>query len=150
DLLDGPLAPFRNVHKADLLVRLPVAVGVGLLAHWATRVERGAGPVVRQVVVVATVLALVGALSPVWQGRVGDAWAPRSIPAAWSETAERVDALAQEDGGTTLVLPGARTADFTWGRVTDEPLRALAASPVLVRAAAPLGHPGATRVLDHV
>lgn len=149
-LLDGALAPLRNVHKADLLVRLPVAVGVGLLAHWATRVERGAGPVARQIVVVTTVLALVGALAPMWLGRVGDAWAPQAIPAAWSETAERVDALAEQDGGTTLVLPGARTADFTWGRVTDEPLRSLAASPVLVRAAAPLGHPGATRVLDHV
>ena len=149
-LLDGPLAPFRNVHKADLLVRLPVAAGVGMLVHWATRVERGAGPVMRQVVVIASVLALVGALSPVWLGRVGDAWAPQAIPAAWRETAERVDALAEQGGGTTLVLPGARTADFTWGRVTDEPLRGLASSPVLVRAAAPLGHPGATRVLDHI
>ncbi len=150
DLLDGPLAPLRNVHKADLLVRLPVAIGVGLLAHWSTRVRGGAGPVARQVVVFTTVLALVGALAPVWLGRVGDAWAPRGIPATWTETAERVDDLAAQDGGTTLVLPGARTADYTWGRVTDEPLRALASSPVLVRAAAPLGHPGATRVLDHV
>ena len=150
DLLDGPLAPLRNVHKADLLVRLPVALGVGLLAHWATRAERGAGILVRQVVVIATVLALVGTLAPLWQGRVGDAWAPRTIPAVWSAAAEEVDAAAADDGGTTLVLPGARTADFTWGRVTDEPLRALAASPVLTRAAAPLGHPGATRVLDHL
>lgn len=150
DLLDGPLAPLRNVHKADLLVRLPVAMGIGLLVHWATRVRRGAGPITRQVVVFTTVLALVGALAPVWLGRVGDAWAPRGVPTTWTETAERVDDLAAQDGGTTLVLPGARTADYTWGRVTDEPLRALAASPVLVRAAAPLGHPGATRVLDHV
>src|SRR5699024_8515415 len=49
--LDGPLAPLRNVHKADLLVRLPIALGAGLLAHWATRTTRGPGPVVRQVVV---------------------------------------------------------------------------------------------------
>lgn len=149
-LLDGELAPLRNVHKADLLVRLPVALGVGALAHWATRIERGAGPVARQVVVVASVFAVVGALSPVWLGRVGDAWAPESVPAVWGEAADEVDAAAAADGGTTLVLPGARSADFTWGRVTDEPLRALAASPVLTRAAAPLGHPGATRVLDHV
>ncbi len=149
-LLDGPLAPLRNVHKADLLVRLPVALGVGLLAHWATRIERGAGALTRQVVVVTSVFALIGALSPVWLGRVGDAWAPEAVPAIWSEAAEEVDAAASQTGGTTLVLPGARTADFTWGRVTDEPLRALAASPVLTRAAAPLGHPGATRVLDHV
>lgn len=150
DLLDGPLAPFRNVHKADLLLRLPIAIGVGLLAHWATRVERGPGPAVRQVVVVATVLGLLGSLAPLWVGRVGDAWAPDAVPAAWSEAAQKVDELAARDGGSTLVLPGARTADFTWGRVTDEPLGALAESPVLGRAAAPLGHPGATRILDHL
>ncbi|MGE9783279.1 alpha-(1-_3)-arabinofuranosyltransferase domain-containing protein [Janibacter sp. G368] len=148
--LDGPLAPFRNVHKADLLVRLPVAIGVGLLAHWATRVERGATPFVRQLVVVATVLALVGSLAPVWAGRVGDAWAPTDVPQTWRAAASEVDTMAASDGGTTLVLPGARTADYTWGRVTDEPLGALAASPVLARAAAPLGHPAATRVLDEV
>lgn len=148
--LDGPLAPFRNVHKADLLIRLPVALGVGLLAHWATRIVDGAGAVARQVVVVTTVLALMGSLSPLWASRVGDAWAADAVPTAWRGVAAEVDELAATDGGTTLVLPGARSADFTWGRLTDEPLRALAASPVLVRAAAPLGHPGATRVLDHL
>ena len=148
--LDGPLAPFRNVHKADLLIRLPVAIGVGLIAHWATRVERGAGLLARQVVVIGTVLALVGSLAPLWASRVGDAWAADEVPTAWQEIAADVDAMAATDGGTTLVLPGARSADFTWGRLTDEPLTALAGSPVLVRAAAPLGHPGATRILDHV
>lgn len=148
--LDGPLAPLRNVHKADLLVRLPIALGVGLLAHWATRVERGAGVLARQLVVIATVLALLGSLAPVWASRVGDAWATEGVPRAWTEAAAQVDRLAATDGGTTLVLPGARSADFTWGRVTDEPLTALADSPVLTRAAAPLGHPGATRILDHL
>ncbi|WP_068258395.1 alpha-(1-_3)-arabinofuranosyltransferase domain-containing protein [Janibacter limosus] len=146
--LDGPLAPFRNVHKADLLIRLPIAIGVGLLAHWATRVERGAGALARQVVVVGTVLALVGSLAPLWASRVGDAWAADGVPTVWQGVAAEVDEMAAVDGGSTLVLPGARTADFTWGRLTDEPLTALASSPVLVRAAAPLGHPGATRILD--
>lgn len=150
DWLDGPLAPLRNVHKADVLVRVPMALGVGLLAHWATRIEHGATAWVRQLVVTTMVLALVGSMAPLWVSRVGDAWAPTGVPSSWTRAAERVDRMAASDGGTTLVLPGARHADFTWGRMTDEPLTSLAASPVLVRAAAPLGHPGATRILDHL
>lgn len=149
-LLDGPLAPLRNVHKADLLVRLPVALGVGLLVHWLTRVRGGAGDRLRPLGVAATVLALVGATLPVWQGRVGDAWAYEEVPTAWRTVAAELDRAADREGGTTLVLPGARTADYVWGRTADEPLVALASSPVLARAAAPLGHPGATRVLDGI
>ena len=38
------------------------------------------------------------------------------------------------------MLPGARTADYTWGRVTDEPLGALAAGAASVLVVAPLVH----------
>ena len=40
DLLDGPLAPARNLHKMAPLVALPLAVGVAHALHrWATRRE---------------------------------------------------------------------------------------------------------------
>lgn len=170
DLLDGPLAALRNVHKADPLVRLPVALGVGLLVAGVAgrrgRVAKG-GPAapggwtgrrfavgVRlttgRLLVAGTAVALVAATLPLWQGRGGDAWAYDEVPAEWATTAETVDRAAQREGGATLLLPGARTADYTWGRTVDEPLAALAESPVLGRGSAPLGHPGATRVLDGI
>lgn len=147
-LLDGPLSPLRNIHKADLLLRLPMSIGLAALVVglatasrrlWLARVALG-----------LVVLAALGSLAPVWQGRVGDAWSYAAVPDDWRRLAADVDGDAVRRGGTTLLLPGARFAEFAWGRTNDEPLPTLAASPVLVRAAAPLGHPGVTRLLDRI
>ncbi|MTB86882.1 DUF3367 domain-containing protein [Aeromicrobium senzhongii] len=146
DFLDGVGAALRNVHKADPLVRLPLALGVGVL------VARGLGRSRRlpRAVTVAVVVAAMVSPTALWSGRGGDANSYAEIPAAWSQAAEEIDALAEQDGGSTLVLPAARTAEFTWGKTSDEPLVALADSPIIVRASAPLGHPGATRLLDRI
>ena len=143
-LLDGVLSPLRNVHKADPLVRLPLAIGLGLAVQRLATVGR---PAWRRAGLAATVLALVGATLPVWLGRVGDSGAYASVPREWRELAAVVDGDA---AGTTLLLPAARFASYDWGTTNDEPLSALAETPVLVRAAAPLGPPGATRLLDEV
>lgn len=146
EFLDGSGAPLRNVHKFDPLVRLPIAIGFalavrGLLRHRA--------PWARPVLALSLVAALV-APTAVWTGRVGDAQAVSAIPADWRTAAGSVDADAAERGGSTLILPSARTSAMTWGTTTDEPLTALASSPIVYRAAAPLGHPGSTRLLDAI
>lgn len=145
-LLDGVLAPLRNVHKADPLIRLPLCIGLGVL--WSAWQRSGQRRIVlRRFGIGALVLV---AATPVWVGRLGDAAAYPAVPGPWSQVASSVDAAAARDGGSTLVLPAARTAQFVWGKTTDEPLSALATSPVVARAAAPLGQPGATRLLDRV
>ena len=146
ELLDGPLAPLRNVHKADPLLRLPLCLGVAVV--WTTWQRCGHRRIaLRRFGIGALVLV---AATPVWVGRLGDAAAYEAIPASWQQAAAAVDAAADHDGGSTLVLPAARTAQFVWGKTTDEPLSALATSPIVTRAAAPLGHPGATRLLDRI
>jgi len=144
--LDGSGAAFRNVHKADPLVRLPFAIGVAVLLSRARFSAR------RSVRVGAVGVIIAAVLSPMalWAGRGGDVNSYSQIPAAWTSAAREIDALADEFGGSTLVLPAARTAEFGWGKTSDEPLSALTKSPIVVRAAAPLGHPGATRILDAV
>ncbi len=144
--LDGVGSPFRNVHKFDPLVRLPLAWGFGYCLVWlTTKRQRWSRPAV-------AIVCLVAVISPtaLWVGRAGDARAVTAIPQYWYDTAEYVDQRAADTQGSTLVLPNARTADMTWGKVTDEPLTVLASSPVAIRAAAPLGHPGGTRLLDEI
>ena len=144
EALDGPLAAFRNVHKADPLVRLPVALGLGWVLTSAARAT--AARALRS----GAVLALAVTLLPLWNGRAADAWGYPALPPRWVAVAQEVDAMAARDGGSTMVLPSARFADQTWGRTNDEPLSALASSPVIARGSAPLGPPAGTRWLDAI
>jgi len=158
-LLDGPLAPLRNVHKADPLIRLPLAVGLATalaalpraVLPWAERLFVDARPDrdrqlarVAAAVVVAPLLAL--AVLPALQGRLAAPGSLVGLPPQWQEVADEVAAVP----GTTLLVPSSNFAAYSWGRPLDEPLAPLAGSPWAVRNAVPLGSPGATRWLDEV
>jgi arabinofuranan 3-O-arabinosyltransferase len=143
ELLDGPLAPLRNVHKFEPVLRLPVALG---LAHAASsglalrRVRLPAAPVVAAV--------LIAAAAPAWLLllRPGPGWA--AVPAHWSQATAW---LAEHDPqGRTLVVPGSGFAQHTWGRTVDEPIQPLAAAPWATRHQIPLGSEGNIRVMDAV
>jgi len=149
DLLDGPLAAFRNVHKYDPVLRLPLALG---LAHVLAAVvlPRRARLVPQRPLAALAALAVLGAASPAL-GQLQPQGSWTAVPAHWQEVA---DYLAAASGPTAptraLLVPAAHTAAYSWGRPADEPLQALARSPWAVRDAVPLGGPGVTRVLDTV
>ena len=105
DFLDGPGAALRNVHKADPLLRLPLALG---LAHLLTRVlatvvpRDGAAPPAddarprlrefathperSRVLVLGLVVALAGtvAVAPAWLGRLAPVGAHEGLPGHWT------------------------------------------------------------------
>ncbi len=170
-LLDGALAPLRNVHKFDPVVRLPLVLGLGHLvavvmegwhrwrAEQVPRSPRGEslsrlGPAWLAVVAVA------GAALPLTVGRLMPAESYVGIPDYWRETAgwladqESADGGGAGDGsdgaGRALLLPGSSFADYTWGNTQDEPLQPLARSPWAVRNAIPLTPGGTIRALDAV
>lgn len=138
-LLDGPLSAFRNVHKGDPLVRLPLVLGLGALLALPSRV-------VRTWLVVLAASAV--AVTPLWDGHLGSTGSFSSVPGYWRSAAAGVDRLAARSGGATLLLPASRFGGYQWGDPGDEPLVSLARSPVVVRNAVPLGAPGSTRLLD--
>ena len=137
-MLDGPLQIFRNVHKIDPVVRLPLAIGFGSAVaaalSWATVRRPRLAP--------ASPLAVLGALVLVLSlGQpylVNDARTP-----GWDEISEpwqEAQAWLQEhdDDTTTLVVPGSGFAQQDWGWTIDEPLQILGGVDRVTRSQVPL------------
>ncbi|MDT7549722.1 MAG: arabinofuranan 3-O-arabinosyltransferase, partial [Actinomycetota bacterium] len=148
--LDAALAPLRNVHKFDVVLRLPLVLG---LAHLVGRLmTSSAAPDAarrqRIVVTVAATAVVLGAAIPA----LGVGLAPRQpfadLPGYWHDTA---DWLADHRAdGRALLVPGSSFPDYLWGNSNDEPLQPLAQSPWAVRSAIPLTPAGTIRMLDAI
>ena len=155
DLLDGALAPLRNVHKLDPVVRLPLALGlahlVGVLvarsaasrsrprADWLRR------PVTSRVAVAAVVALLAAGAWPFLTGTSRQAgWT--EVPSEWRHAAEYLG--DHPDAGRTWVLPGSGFGRQTWGRTVDEPIQPLAEAAWVTRSQVPLVPQQTMRYLD--
>ncbi|SDF52855.1 arabinofuranan 3-O-arabinosyltransferase [Blastococcus aurantiacus] len=158
--LDGGLAPLRNVHKFDPVLRLPLALGTAHLAAVLLQAaRRGRQPgsrvwfgqarrVCAGAVLAAILLALGGSASPALAGRMAPPAGFTDVPAHWQETA---DFLAdQRSTGRALLVPASSIGSYEWGRPGDEPLQPLAESPWEVRSAIPLTPEAHIRMLDAV
>jgi arabinofuranan 3-O-arabinosyltransferase len=146
-LLDGPLAALRNLHKFDLVIRIPLVLGL------VAAVEAGARTAARLRLVplvapLAVCLGLVSLSAPAIAGQLARPEAYTSIPSYWEEAAAWLD--SQPPPGAVLVLPAASFLDFEWGSTKDNPLQALSSRPFVHRDAVPLGSAGATRLLDGI
>ncbi|WP_293952569.1 alpha-(1-_3)-arabinofuranosyltransferase family protein, partial [uncultured Corynebacterium sp.] len=110
--LDGPGAALRNIHKFDLLVRMPLMVGVAALGAHLTFPQTLA-PSRREAVSVLVVLVAVGSIAPAWSGRMLPRGTWDEVPSYWYEA---TDFLNQEAAGTrTLILPSSPFARQDWG-----------------------------------
>jgi arabinofuranan 3-O-arabinosyltransferase len=155
-MLDGHLNPFRNIHKFDPVVRLPIALGVCYLLSRTPLPAWGQIPftdgrlrfpvrafaigVVAVVGVVAISPALTGRLIPQPRGPATQDW--------WRQTG---DWLASHEGaGRAFVIPGAAQPSYVWGDTRDDALQPAARSPWAVRDATPLAQAGYIRMLDGV
>ncbi len=154
-LLDGALVPFRNVHKLDPMLRLPLALGLAAthltVANWidsrrGRRLSTARG-LPRAWAVSVVGLILVSAAPLISPGiTAGRTWT--AVPSWWSDAASWV---AREDpDGRALVVPGSGFGQYLWGRTIDEPMQPLARSAWAVDNGLPLGSPGSQRVLDSI
>ncbi|WP_027862427.1 alpha-(1-_3)-arabinofuranosyltransferase family protein [Marmoricola sp. URHB0036] len=158
-LLDGALAPLRNVHKFDPIIRLPLVIGLALVverllaARRATpRTTDDVGPMLERVnqtaVLGLVMVGLIGSFSPILVGRLEPANPVAEVPTYWKQTATYL--AAHPGDGTALLAPGSAFGTYLWGSPKDEPLQFLAHSPWAVRNAIPLAPVNNIRMLDTV
>lgn len=159
DALDTWLAPLRNVHKFDPLVRLPLSLGVGafvttvvphLASGLATRLStRLPGLDERRAatgLVTITVLLVLAAAQPAVAGHLRGEDGFEALPDEWRQAAAWLDSVPGPVG--VLVLPGSGFAVQEWGRTVDEPIQVLGGPPWAGRAQVTVAPPGTLRVLD--
>lgn len=154
DFLDGAGAPLRNVHKFDVVLRLPLVLGLAHLVELGRRRAAIAGPgwhrARKQAAVVgaAAVAGIVGVASPAFAVGLPPDGSVREVPGYWREAGAWLDARLGD--GRVLVAPGARFPRYTWGSPADEITQPLLDSSWAVRNSIPLTPPTTIRLLDAI
>jgi arabinofuranan 3-O-arabinosyltransferase len=147
--LDGALAPLRNTHKFEVVLRIPLVLGV---VHLLGRSEWGrTGDERRTMRALATALVVViaaGTAAPLISLKLAPSRTFSGLPGYWREAADWLADHGRD--GRALIVPGAHTGLYVWGRTGDEPLQALARSDWEVRDSVPIVPPGHIRALDAV
>ena len=157
DLLDAALAPFRNLHKYDVVLRIPLVLG---LAHLLERLQGAASApeahphassssrIPASVALLTAMVAMLGLSVPWYSGVVAPRGGVLEVPDYWRAAAQY---LTKEDDGTVaLEVPASAFGDYLWGRPHDDILQSLAGSPWAVRNVVPLAEPGNVVFLDAV
>jgi arabinofuranan 3-O-arabinosyltransferase len=142
NLINGPLAAFRNLRKFDPLIRLPVALGLAaLLASVRIRRPRLAAS--------AAVAAAIGLLAlPVYVTGLGMDGSFTRIPGYWLSAASWLNRHAGDQG--ILEEPGARFGQYTWGSPMDDVLQPFVTGNWASVQVSDLGSVGNMRLLEAI
>ena len=146
--LDGALAPLRNVHKFDNVLRLPLVLGIAHIL--GTFTVSGAGSRTgHRVAAGVAVLAVVATTSPWWlTTQIAPVGGIESVPTYWREAADYLN--ASDDGTTSVVVPAAGTGLYLWGSPRDDVLQPLMDAGWATRQVIPFTQPGAVVLLNNI
>jgi arabinofuranan 3-O-arabinosyltransferase len=147
-LIDGPLAPFRNLYKFDGLVRLPLALGIAHLLAPA-RLRRTPGRLRRTPRWTwPAVAALAGLAVPALATGLSATGDFPAVPQYWRDATTWLNGRAGDQG--VIAVPGARFGEYIWGRPMDEISQPLLRVRWAERQLVPAGSPGLSRLMDAI
>jgi arabinofuranan 3-O-arabinosyltransferase len=154
-LLSTSLAPFRNVSKFAPDVALPLALGLASILSIEPRVRAtkrprfspGASSLVGFVIGlrVLAVAAIVVAALPFLRLQVYGSGGFQAIPSYWAQAGSWLN--THQGNQNALLVPGAGSAQYTWGDPSDEPLYVENDASLLWSDVIPLGSNGSTQML---
>jgi arabinofuranan 3-O-arabinosyltransferase len=150
-LLDGALAPFRNVYKLEPVIAAALALGLAhAVATWLARSPGGRASRIHRVYIMearAVVgIVLIGLMLPYLGGRVLNPGSFPAVPRYWYQAAAFL--AARSPLNTALVVPADAHGDYLWGDPIDDPLVALATSPWAEDGLVPYGGAGSQILLN--
>jgi arabinofuranan 3-O-arabinosyltransferase len=150
-LLDGALAPFRNVYKLEPVIAVALALGLAhVAATWLTSAPGQPVKPARQAFTMTAravaVIVLIGLTLPYTTARILNPGSFSAVPRYWSAAAAFL--AAQSPRNPALVVPADSHGNYLWGDPIDDPLEALATSPWAQRGLVPYGGAGAQILLD--
>jgi arabinofuranan 3-O-arabinosyltransferase len=154
EVLDGPAAALRNLHKFDVVLRLPLALAAAHLLDSVGRISalrrfpRPADLAPRRAAIGLTAVTLVAVATGAGTAGLAAHGGFPALPEHWRQTADWLDRHAGH--GTTLLVPGSNFAEYGWGRPMDEPIQPLLESRWAVRALVPAGSAGNARLLSAI
>ncbi|MDA2813996.1 alpha-(1-_3)-arabinofuranosyltransferase family protein [Nocardiopsis sp. RSe5-2] len=158
-LLDGVLAPFRNIHKFDALIRFPLVLGLAQLpvAIGSDAAARRGGPLralspppgtAYRATAGVCAVAFAATLTPIATVGIATPGGFERIPAYWYDATRWID--EHSTGGTTMAVPGSARGEYQWGRPMDEPMQPLLDSAWTNQQIIPWGSAGASRLTQEI
>jgi len=151
NLLNGPLAPFRNVYKLEPVLAVGLALGMAhAMQLWWQRTLAIPGQPRRLFAGVATtpfvIVVLAGLALPYLSGQILQPGSFTQVPGYWGQVADFLAARSPDQ--SALVVPAAAHGSYLWGNPIDDPLQALARSPWVERGLVPYGGAGSQSFID--
>lgn len=143
-LFDGLLAPLRNIHKFDAMVRLPVCFGLmHLLTLRLVKVRQ------RQAMGVAVSCVVALTLVPVVHPGLVARGSFEAIPTYWRQAMSWLNQHTTDEQ-SVLAVPGSRWGEYTWGRPLDEPMQPLLTVHWAGEQIVPSGSDGLARLYEAI
>ncbi len=151
NLLNGTLAPFRNVSKLEPVIAAVLALGIAHVLgrtrqHAVASLSRPRRLIAGVALAPVIALTLAGLGLPYLTGQILQPGSFTQVPGYWSAVAGFLASHSPDQ--TALVVPGDSHGIYLWGEPIDDPLESLGNSPWAERGLVPYGGAGSQVFLD--